>query len=335
MNRSLLCTSILFLSSSALAGFDKDSFDFSVDIGTGFRGITLNDPESTTATLLGDQKSTASVTTSATTTSLSHMTPTAVLSGSVFMKLNQGNISHGLKLGAAAHMASSDTHTIYDGQSTTATIALHTSNASVILAGTTPSIDSEPHAATVGISTITAGKRECKVDHSSAYGLNFQYAFGSCEQGLGLGFGFLNTSDKYQYTVEEARSGGTATGVYNSTEAASNDYSDNFQLGATVEDSDDDATDLANTTSPTYSPQTATTVSYSDNITWTGFVAETSTALTDYISAKGAVGYYWRTFDASPGATTNAPMIVSETDATMFTGHVSIGFSKKNTEAED
>lgn len=342
--KSLLLGAVLFAVSISHANQFLDNAKFGFGVGLGSRVVTLGDPTSTTVkNLLGNAKSTSTVASTGTVTRLEHTVPTTVVNAYYTLGITPYS---GIKFTAEAHLADSKTHTIYDGQSTTAAVTLKASKPVLtytastlggagdydVAGGGNASALTDDASATVGISSITAGKRECKVDHQTAYGFNVKYAVGT-ESRFAIGIGTLRTKDNYDYVVEEPPAGGSAnSGVYNASDSPA--FSENFIIGGTAITDNTAITDGTAQTNPTnvvtknFTPTLGTTSLDKNSRRWTGVVAEAISPINDYVIGYASFGYYKRTFDPTTDATTAAPMIVNATQAKAWTFSAGIGVNK-------
>lgn len=334
--RSLILSTALLLLPAATFAMNYNDFHFGIGASLGSRTITIGDPTvapaSTTQNLLGSTVATSGADAPGTTTSLSHSTPTFVIKSHLLFAINENTK---LKFGGDIYLSDTSKHTIYDGQSTTATVTLQTTIPEMTLTidgGAAPTKDTVTvdQAATVGIDTILAGKRECTVSHQPAYGFNVRYAFGT-DGNFSVGFGVIRTADTYKYTIENPPTGGTAgSGVYNSSDS---DFSESFQIGVVTADWDATETAYEVTAAAveqTYTTVLATTATYRDSINWIGFLADTASEINPHFVVYAGCGYYWKTLEPSSNAVTLAPMIATKSNATMSVAHIGFTF-KPNT----
>lgn len=333
----LLCPILLLSFCNAFEGARLD-----LDVGYGARTTMIGDPAASVPHLLGASKATSTVSSTATVTSLEHASPITTIRANYSLKLDSYS---SIKFGTEILLPDTSIFKIYDGQSTTGTVTLKgskpvvTYTASVLgglgdydtLGGGSASSFSDDQAATVGVSAVTAGKRECTVSHKTAYGYSIKYAFGKKSQ-FAFGFGALRTKDEYKYVVEEAPSGGTAnSGVYNASDTT---FSENFIIGGTAVTDD---TVISNGTAQT-NPEHVTTMNYTPSLgvtsvedqtkNWFGVVGETVAELNDYLAAYTTFGFYYRDFVPSTGATTSAPIVVTTSEGIQWTMAVGFSFRK-------
>lgn len=311
----MLSTSILLLSPLSIALSVQDT-EFSVNIGS--RSITIGNRRAPDTTLLGNDITSSTTEAVATTTAVSHSTPTTIIEGGVLIPFE--DIGIGIKLALEAQFASSKTHNIYDSTPKTATIIIDGYGASID--------DNNPgrnevfdYDGSVGISSIVGGQRSLTVTHQATVGAKALYVFGDNAHGAGLGFSALVTKDRYKYTVDLNPSG-TRSGVFSATALGD----DLFPLGGFTDTISSPATiaEANRMDTATYTPTAGTVGEYNDTLFWFGTIAEASAEVNENIAVKGGLGYYIKQFEASINPNISAPMVVTKTNAYMYVGHVGV-----------
>lgn len=358
MKKLSFCLGAAFLAPSLMAfsfrlkGIDFQDADYSVNIGS--RLVNIGDRTSTGGhSLLGGAKSTATAASEGTVSSLYHITPMASFAGSALLKIGDSD-RFNFRVAAEVQLSSATSNTIYDGESKTAKVTLATYPARIVSLYTydgymyaTNGYD-VLEAARVSLKDVTGGKRECTVSHQPAFGLRVLYTIGKTAHSGNIGIGVMRTKDSYSYVVEETKAAAENAGIYSASDAS---YGiaittvPNTSLTETLNIIPNTSDEAGNNNLPDYQqdnhetinstslvPSLGATATYDESAWWIGLVSEATTEINDTFLAKCGVGYYRRQFEASKNASVAAPMIVSDTNAEMYVGHVGIVYLKNKSE---